>query len=167
MQKRKVLPKNYRPVQDRGDHRKADGDSLELGSAEYVEYVQDRMEMSEFEQEESLKKERSAKNLFKDMEQVEEDKSQHSMSSPLLQAEAKREDAQAENEALLTTGERKAYNSIIKEAHKPAAMDHARKSARKTETKEDDYYVEKRLGYDLDRLIYDNGKDTDDMEIDF
>lgn len=160
--KRKRLPSKSteRPKEHWEDSRMGDGISLEQGSAEYKERVRDLQGINEHEQERVKKTEDRLKKKY-DLKEYDEDHKELVERNEKI-PRAIRDKLKKENSKRMSTTERNVSNQVYKASKKKAVMNRGRKEARKTETKDDDKRIERRLPKTLDRQIYDEGVSRDD-----
>lgn len=153
--------RNRRGV-DSEDTAKADGASLAPGSSEYREYLRDQQGMDSFEQEKyerSKAYSRSGDVITPDKDEWHEEQAQELANEPV----ERRAERAREGDGRLSTAERKVSHQIRKNLYKDDVVRMASARAERTETKEDDKAVKRRLPKDLEKQIYDDGVQDDEF----
>lgn len=161
--RRHRLPKPVKgaPSDARENVSRADGASLALGSTEYRERVADLRGMDEFEQERDRLAQAGLRKA-KDFSSTDERAKAHD-EMVSRHADQMRERFEDDDYGVLSTGERVVSHEIKKSAVADKAYKRAQAIAAETESKEDDKFVARRLPRELDRAVYDEGKDDDDI----
>lgn len=157
------LGKKYlrKPKDDCINSSKSDGAHLGLGSNEYRERVRDLKGIDEKEQE-NVKLEEKGLRQMDDVKSfsVEEEMYRKQMAAEPEVMQIKRE--QKDNMRLSDT-KRLVSNQILKSAQAKNVSDKAAREAAKTESKEDDKFVHRRLPKMIEQSIYNEGESLDDF----
>lgn len=157
-----ALRRRKRGVTDGEDTAKADGASLAPGSAEYREYLRDKENMDEFEQqkfERSRAYGRSGDVITPNIDKWHEEKAKELANEPV----ERRDERLKEDDGRLSTAERKVSHQIRKDLYKDDVVRMAARRVEHTDTKEDDKAVKRRLPKDLEKQVYDDGIQDDEF----
>lgn len=140
---------------------RADGTSLELGSATYASYQAGRQGMDDFEKEDQKLSDAGFTTRF-EFEKSDDDILKERSADASYVGGIKSKLA-ANNYGDLEVGERIVRKEIRKDIAAESAFAQARKEAAITEEVDDDNFVSRKLPKALEEDVYDRAKDEDDI----
>lgn len=159
--RRKVLMRKRKP-DNRESTSRADGASLVMGSSEYRERRMDLMGMDEFEQEACKLADAGLREPEKF---VPEDEAAKAYAEKMASFSAKLDKTfeDVHGSGVLTPAELKTSHEIRKSLLVDDAVAGAAAAAALTESEDDDKYVAHELPKRLEKAVYDEGEDEEDI----